>query len=163
MLIKTVALPSSISAIAEAAHRFLTSPPGLTWRLEFRRPAAGDVAGSGPLRPSLSIDLPAPLDVYASKAELLAFATQLGQRILDRQETISIGEISIRVPELARVRLDQSSIANGYLTLPPISIEIPSFPDPCAVGIRAEPGERSFLVHLRGRVSGAPLEVRLTF
>ncbi len=162
MLIKTVALPPSIVAIAEAAHRFLISPPAFTWRLEFRLPAAGDT-GSGPLRPTLSIDLPEPIEAYASKVEILAFATQLGKRILDRKETLSFGAISVRSPELARVRLDQSSIAGGYLTLPPISIEIPSFPDPCAVGIRAEPGRRSFLLHLRGRVSGAPLEVRLTF
>ena len=162
MLIKTVALPPRVASIAEAAHRFLLSPPAFTCRLEFR-PSTARETGSGPLRPSLSIDLPASMEAYVSKVEILAFATQLGQRILDRQESISFGEISVRVPELARVRLDQSSIANGYLTLPPLSIEIPSFPDPCAVGIRAEAGRRSFLVYLRGRVSGAPLEVRLTF
>lgn len=154
MLIKTTDLPASAAAIAEQVHRLLLAPPALDWILSFR---------DQPITPVLSIAMPESVSDYVSKVDVLAFATQLGQRILDRKQSIEFGGIKIKVPELARVRLDQSSIANGYLTLPPISVELPGFPDPNAIGIKAERGSRSLLVYLRGRVTNAPLEVRLKF
>lgn len=165
MLIKTINLPAAMVAIAEQVHRLLLDPPAVDWILDFRGPHSqpGPASRCEQLVPSLSIAVPGPAAEYLSKVDVLAFATQLGQRILDRKQSIELGGVTVRVPELARVRLDQSSIANGYLTLPPISVELPGFPDPTIVGIKAERGRRSFLVHLRGRMTNAPLEIRVAF
>ena len=162
MLIKTNSLPPSLAADAQRLHGFLLAPPACDWSLEFRGPRSPGLSPET-LTPVLTIYTTGQAAEYASKVDSFIYPTQLGQRILDRKQPIQLGGAAVRMPELDRVRLNQSSLANGYLTLPPLSVELAGLPDPMAVGLQAERGRRSFLIHLRGRVSGAPLEVRLTF